>query len=105
MIASVDVTTEDIKAGWEWSGRRMMRKYGKTFPKFENKRCEHCPVAIALARTFGQKISAETYRLYVGDLQFRTPEIVSDWMSDFDDEKEVKPFSFQVDTENDRLDT
>ena len=102
-IVTVTVTEQDIKNGWDWCGRRMMRRYGEAFPRFEHKRLEHCPVAIAMARTFGQKIVAETYRLHVGDLEYRTPEIVSDWMYDFDIEKPVSPFSFQIDTENDLI--
>jgi len=103
MTVTIEVTADDIKHGWEWSGQRMMRRYGKTFQKFEHKRCEHCPVAIAMARVFGEKIVAETYRLHVGKIQYRTPEVVSDWMSDFDMEKEVKPFKFEIETDNDRL--
>jgi hypothetical protein len=103
MILTVEVTEQDIKSGWDWCAVRMMKKYGKMYSKFENKRSEHCPVAIALARTFGEKIFAETYRLTVGNVEYRTPEIVSDWMSDFDVERPIKPFSFELDTEKDIL--
>lgn len=103
MIVTVVVTDQDLKNGWEWAGQRMMKKYGKMFPSVEHKRCFHCPVAIALARTFGEKAIAETYRLHIGNIQYRTPEIVSDWMSDFDNLKDVQPFSFNIETEHDRL--
>jgi len=95
----VEVTEQDIKHGFEWSYIRMTKKYGKNFDKFEMKRCEYCPVAIALARTFGQKVYAETYRLTIGDRKYRTPEIVSDWMYEFDKGLTNKPFSFELNDE------
>jgi predicted HD phosphohydrolase len=99
-MVTVEVTRQDIKHGWDWSYWRLQQKYGKNFHKVERKRCEFCPVAIALARTFGQKSIAETYRLHVGGVVYRCPEVVSDWMYDFDNGMDVQPFSFELDNEN-----
>lgn len=105
MKVRVEVTNEDLKHGWDWSYTRLHKKYGKNFHRVENKRCEHCPVAVALARTFGQKAIAETYRLHIGGVVHRCPEGVSDWMYDFDKGFDVKPFSFDLEIGNDQENT
>lgn len=97
----VEVTADDIKNGWEWAGVRMLAKYGKMAPSYIPKQLANCPVSIALSRTTGERSMAEYYRLTVSNRVYRTPEIVSDWIYDFDMARiEVQPFSFELKEED-----
>lgn len=92
----ITVTEEDIKTGWDWSYTRLLRKYRGNIDKHEERRCSLCPVAIALSRVYGVPCVAETYRLRLGDRVVRCPEVVSDWMYEFDCERTVAPFEFEI---------
>lgn len=88
----IDVTEEDIKNGWNWAMVRIIDEEN------DQKRCYYCPIAISLKRTFNsEKVIAATYYLMIKEKKYRTPEIVSDFMLDFDYGKQVTPFSYELD--------
>lgn len=80
-LGTVRVTRKDIKNG-------------------ERNNREECPVALALARTFGLVrgvMTVEERRLEINDKPFCTlPASVCKFILAFDAEKPVKPFSFTL---------
>lgn len=99
MTVTVNVTEDDIRNGFQWSYIRIAQNKklnDRQKEKQQMDRLRHCPVAIALNRTFGCQCVAETYRLNINGVPHRTPEIVSDWMDEFDRGNEVKPLSFDL---------
>lgn len=90
----VQITKKDIQDGWNWCYARLV--HGPK-PWLVEVRHQHCPVAIALKRAFKFKgVAAGTYRIECKGKQYRTPETVSDWMSNFDYGFDVEPFEFEI---------
>ncbi len=92
----VQVTEQDIRDGWAWSYARLM-EYKNPRPWLAEERHKHCPVALAMKRAFKYRgVSAMTYRLGGKSREYRTPELVSDWMMTFDYGFKVEPFDFEI---------
>lgn len=58
--------------------------------------CRECPVALAIARAVGVEVRVEYLRVFIKEKIIHLPEQAVDFIDDFDSERPVKPFSFDL---------
>ena len=73
----IDVTQEDIVNG-------------------KKKSCDECPIALAMIRAGYKNVSVGSYFISSGNLTYLVPPEVTKFVLDFDAEKPVSPFSFEL---------
>lgn len=68
----------------------------------QGKRCHpvFCPVAIAASRALAKPVSCGYFLMYIGyKTNVKLPKKVTNWICDFDEGIEVRPFEFDINVE------
>lgn len=78
----IEITEKDIKDGYP-------------------KNIQYCPLGLAAHRVFSTRVMVDGARLYVYDsrnieIVYTLPEEISNWVSDYDNGKDVNPVSFEL---------
>ena len=61
--------------------------------------CEDCPIARAINRALNnpsRTVEVTHMTVYIGTETFRLPTVATEFIRTFDDEREVRPFSFEM---------
>lgn len=74
----------------------------KSIKKLGGKYCndEYCPIALAIKEKTHKKVSVENSYAYIGkrweNKEYKLPNQAKKFIRDFDKDKKVKPFSFEL---------